>query len=150
MNSGWYKSPIGILKIVAEDEFIVEINFVDNIFEENMNDTILKCKKQLEEYFAGNRQCFNIKIKYNIGTEFQKLVWKELENIPYGKVVSYKYIAEKINNAKAVRAVGGANNKNPISIIVPCHRVVGSNGKLVGYAGGIDKKEFLLKLETMK
>ncbi len=91
-----------------------------------------------------------MKIKYNTGTEFQKLVWKELENIPYAKVVSYKDIAKKINNPKAVRAVGGANNKNPISIIVPCHRVVGSNGKLVGYGGGIDKKQFLLELENRK
>lgn len=81
------------------------------------------------------------------GTDFQKNVWKELLKIPYGKTVSYKYIADKIGNKKAFRAVGNANNKNKISIIIPCHRVIGSNGKLVGYANGIDMKKFLLELE---
>lgn len=81
------------------------------------------------------------------GTDFQKTVWKELLKIPYGKTVSYKYIADKIGNKKAFRAVGNANNKNKISIIIPCHRVIGSNGKLVGYANGIDMKKFLLELE---
>lgn len=81
------------------------------------------------------------------GTDFQKNVWKEFLKIPYGKTVSYKYIADKIGNKKAFRAVGNANNKNKISIIIPCHRVIGSNGKLVGYANGIDMKKFLLELE---
>lgn len=81
------------------------------------------------------------------GTDFQKTVWKELLKIPYGKTVSYKYIADKIGNKKAFRAVGNANNKNKISIIIPCHRVIGSNGKLVGYANGIDMKKLLLELE---
>lgn len=81
------------------------------------------------------------------GTDFQKNVWKELLKIPYGKTVSYKYIADKIGNKKAFRAVGNANNKNKISIIIPCHRVIGSNGKLVGYANGIDMKKLLLELE---
>ena len=149
MNSeGWYDSPIGILKITADKDSIIGVEFIDNVFEESLNPIIERCKVELEEYFEGKREKFEVKIKYIKGTDFQKQVWNELKNIPYGEAVSYKYIAEKINNPKAVRAVGGANNKNPITIIVPCHRVIGANGKLVGYAEGIDKKEFLLNLEN--
>ena len=149
MNSeGWYNSPIGILKIVADEDSIIGVEFAESIFEENSNPIIERCKIELKEYFEGKRKNFEVNIKYIGGTEFQKQVWNELKNIPYGKVVSYKYIAEKIKNPKAVRAVGGANNKNPITIIVPCHRVIGANGKLVGYAEGVDKKEFLLNLEN--
>ena len=111
------------------------------------NEAVIQCKNQLQEYFEGKRKEFDLNIKFIKGTEFQISVWKALSNISYGEKITYKSIAEKINNPKAVRAVGGANNKNPIAIIIPCHRVVGSNGKMVGYAGGIDKKEYLLKLE---
>lgn len=102
---------------------------------------------QLNGYFAGERRQFDTPVTFVGGTPFQRKVWQELLNIPYGEVRSYKDIARAIGMPKAVRAVGGANNKNPISIIVPCHRVVGSNGALVGYGGGLDKKEYLLKLE---
>lgn len=101
---------------------------------------------QLDEYFQGKRTIFSLPFKL-IGTPFQLAVWKELQNIPYGQTTSYKEIAQKINKPKACRAVGMANNKNPLPIIIPCHRVIGSNGKLIGYAGGLNLKNYLLELE---
>lgn len=101
---------------------------------------------QLDEYFQGKRTIFSLPFKLT-GTPFQLAVWKELQNIPYGKTTSYKEIAQKINKPKAYRAVGMANNKNPLPIIIPCHRVIGSNGKLIGYAGGLKLKNYLLELE---
>jgi methylated-DNA-[protein]-cysteine S-methyltransferase len=107
---------------------------------------LLETIKQVEEYLCGERRKFSIPLDLQ-GTEFQKRVWQELLRIPYGKTRSYKEIAELIQNEKAVRAVGTANGRNPISLIVPCHRVIGSNGTLTGYAGGLNIKEKLLKLE---
>lgn len=101
---------------------------------------------QLDEYFQGKRTTFSLPFKLT-GTPFQLAVWKELQNILYGKTTSYKEIAQKINKPKAYRAVGMANNKNPLPIIIPCHRVIGSNGKLIGYAGGLNLKNYLLELE---
>lgn len=101
---------------------------------------------QLDEYFQGKRTVFSLPFKLT-GTPFQLAVWKELQNIPYGKTISYKEIAQKINKPKAYRAVGMANNKNPLPIIIPCHRVIGSNRKLIGYAGGLKLKNYLLELE---
>lgn len=101
---------------------------------------------QLDEYFQGRRKSFNVPLQFK-GTEFQIKVWQELANIPYGDTCSYKDIAERINRPKAYRAVGMANNKNPFPIILPCHRVIGSQGQLTGYAGGLDIKNFLLQLE---
>lgn len=101
---------------------------------------------QLDEYFQGKRTIFSLPFKLT-GTPFQLAVWKELQNIPYGKTTNYKEIAQKINKPKAYRAVGMANNKNPLPIIIPCHRVIGSNGKLIGYAGGLKLKNYLLELE---
>ncbi len=101
---------------------------------------------QLDEYFQGKRTTFSLPFKLT-GTPFQLAVWKELQNIPYGQTTSYKEIAQKINKPKAYRAVGVANNKNPLPIIIPCHRVIGSNGKLIGYAGGLKLKNYLLELE---
>ena len=101
---------------------------------------------QLDEYFQGKRTTFSLPFKLT-GTPFQLAVWKELQNIPYGQTTSYKEIAQKINKPKACRAVGMANNKNPLPIIIPCHRVIGSNGKLIGYAGGLKLKNYLLELE---
>jgi methylated-DNA-[protein]-cysteine S-methyltransferase len=101
---------------------------------------------QLDEYFSGQRKIFNIPLSAN-GTEFQIKVWQALTTIPYGQTWSYQDLANAINNPKAVRAVGLANGKNPISIIVPCHRVIGKNGKLTGYAGGVERKAQLLELE---
>lgn len=150
-NYGYYKSPIGILKIVEADNYIMEIVFVkddtqstdsDNNYSQTIRDTIL----QLDEYFEGKRISFSLKLNPQ-GTCFQKKVWQELRRIDYGKTVSYKEIALKIGNEKATRAVGGANNKNPIAIIIPCHRVIGANGNMVGYSAGLDKKQYLLNLE---
>lgn len=101
---------------------------------------------QLDEYFQGKRTTFSLPFKLT-GTPFQLAVWKELQNIPYGQTTSYKEIAQKINKPKAYRAVGMANNKNPLPIIIPCHRVIGSNGKLIGHAGGLKLKNYLLELE---
>lgn len=118
----------------------------DEIYLKKNTETIENVFLQLEEYFEGKRQEFDIKILMR-GTEFQKKVWNALMEIPYGKAVSYKYIAEKIGNPNASRAVGNANNKNRIMILIPCHRVIGKDGKLVGYAGGLDKKKKLLEIE---
>lgn len=117
--------------------------------EDNPNKMTKLCKKQLEEYYSGNRMIFELPMNLK-GTEFQQKVWKELCKIPYGKTITYKEIARNIGNEKAVRAVGTAIGKNPIAIVIPCHRVIGSNGSLTGYAYGIDKKEQLLNLEKRK
>lgn len=110
-------------------------------------DVIIECINQLSQYFQGERKEFDIPLSLN-GTNFQKTVWAELEKIPYGETRSYGEIARLINNPKAFRAVGMANNKNPIQIIIPCHRVIGSDGKMTGYAAGLDIKQKLLKLEN--
>lgn len=110
------------------------------------NGILLQCKSELEEYFAGKRQAFNVPISFN-GTDFQNAVWQKLLEIPYGQVMSYSELAAAIGRPKAARAVGSACNKNPIAVIVPCHRVVGKSGSLTGYAGGIGIKEKLLELE---
>lgn len=103
---------------------------------------------QLDEYFQGKRTTFSLPFKLT-GTPFQLAVWKELQNIPYGQTTSYKEIAQKINKPKACRAVGMANNKNPLPIIIPCHRVIGSNGKLIGYAGGLKIKKLSLRIRKI-
>lgn len=145
----YYNSPIGILKIVASNGSLNEISFAQAIQKNSANPSkiILTCKEQLDLYFKGKLEDFEIPISFDRGTPFQQKVWQELCNVPYGKTVSYKDIATNIGNPKAVRAIGGANNKNPIVIVIPCHRIIGANGKLVGYGGGLDKKEFLLNLE---
>lgn len=156
MYFSYYDSPLGKIKIEEKDNYIVGISFVsdndiisEEINTERENSIITRCKIQLDEYFNGYRRDFDLEIKFLKGTDFQKSVWSELRKIPYGKTISYKELAERIGNPKACRAVGGANNKNPIGIIVPCHRVIGANGKMIGYAEGVDKKEFLLKLEKI-
>lgn len=149
INYFCYDTEIGRIKISEKDEKIIGFVFSDYKKEDEIEketDAIRKTYLQLKEYLSGKRKNFNIEIEM-IGTEFQKKVWKELLNIPYGETRSYKDIAIAIGNGKACRAVGNANNKNPIAIIVPCHRVVGSNGSMTGYAGGIDIKEKLLKIE---
>lgn len=146
---------IGELAICEENGKIVLVNVVKTKedIEEMAKNSIQKetsliknTKQQLDEYFAGKRKKFDIPIKLE-GTDFQIKVWKELLKIPYGETCSYLDIAKRIGNPKASRAVGMANNKNKIIIIVPCHRVIGSNKKLVGYACGLDVKEKLLELE---
>ncbi|EQK43070.1 methylated-DNA-[]-cysteine S-methyltransferase family protein [[Clostridium] bifermentans ATCC 638] len=145
---GYYKSPIGNLRIVVDESSLVALDFNED--EKKQSDEhryINEVKKQLDEYFKGTRELFDLNIKMN-GTDFQNKVWNELTKIPYGETISYKELATRIGNDKACRAVGNANNKNKISIVIPCHRVVGSNKKLVGYAGGLEKKEWLINHEN--
>ncbi len=140
---------IGTIYLIEEKEQIIEIKINEKV-QENIikkNTPLLKeSKKQIEEYLEGKRKAFTVPLNPK-GTEFMKKVWTNLKNIPYGEVRSYQQIAKEIGKPKAARAVGMANHKNPIPIMIPCHRVIGSNGKLVGYALGIDKKSFLLELE---
>ena len=139
---------IGVLTIVEDEGYIVNIIFgralPEGVFFET--ETLIMAKAQLSEYFEGERMSFTLPVML-YGTDFQKKVWRALVDVPYGKRATYKDIAEKIGSPKAFRAVGMANNKNPVPIIVPCHRIVGSDGSLTGYAGGIDMKRFLLTLE---
>ena len=140
-------SPIGTLGLCARDGFLVRIVFGGTAATDHVGDVLLLAKGQLEEYFAGTRREFSVPLDME-GTDFQKKVWRALMDIPYGEVRSYSDIAEKVGSPKAARAVGMANHVNPIPIIVPCHRVIGKNGKHVGYAGGLDMKAWLLEMET--
>ena len=142
-------SKIGYLHLTANENTLLSISFIDNNIDikENTNSIIEETITQLNEYFEGKRKEFTIELSLK-GTDFQKQVWNELLNIAYGQTASYSDIAIAVGNPKAVRAIGNANNKNPIPIIIPCHRVIGKSGKLVGYAGGLDIKVALLKLET--
>ena len=143
----YYESPIGILEIRTTEEELISILYVDEKRENTETPKILKeVIKQLQEYFNGERKKFDIKFKLK-GTKFQEKVWNALTDIPYGETVSYKYIATKIGNEKAVRAVGNTNGRNIINIVVPCHRVIGTNKSLTGYGGGLDKKSWLLQHE---
>lgn len=145
-----YKTIIGNIEIAEETGYIIGVNFnTESNIEDKETELIKETYKQIKEYLEGKRKIFDIPIKMK-GTEFQKKVWKELTKIPYGETRSYKQIAEGIGKPKASRAVGMANHNNPIAIIVPCHRVIGTNNKLVGYAGGLDIKEKLLRIEKSK
>ena len=142
-----YNSIIGDIFISADENFLLSVQFVNHNFIENQENKIIRQTiKQFDEYFRGKRKKFELPLNPK-GTEFQKKVWLQLMKIPYGKSATYKDIATLIGDSNASRAVGNANNKNPIAIIIPCHRVIGSNNKLTGYAGGLDKKEKLLNLE---
>ena len=148
----WYhEMPIGKIAIAEENGAISHILFDGDMslddYEKKETKTIQKVVRQLEAYFAGELKVFDVPLALN-GTPFQKAAWEALMEIPYGQTCSYKDIAIKIGNPKAVRAVGMANNKNKIPIIIPCHRVIGTNGKLVGYAGGLEIKQQLLDLEA--
>ena len=142
------KSDIGILEISATEKGIAGVNFVERPQQKvKPNKHTEQCKCQLSEYLNNQRQIFNLSFDQQ-GTEFQHQVWQALLTIPFGQIASYSDIANQINNPKAVRAVGAANGKNPISIIVPCHRVIGANGTLTGYASGLERKQWLLQHES--
>ena len=150
------KTPVGNLKLVASNNGLAAILWEnDNLkrflfakLEENKTHLILlKCEKQLREYFARKRKSFDIDLDF-VGSDFQKKVWQVLLTIPFGETRSYTQIATQIGNPKASRAVGAAIGKNPIAIIAPCHRVIGSSGKLTGFSGGLEVKAFLLELEN--
>ena len=148
MNYFYKKTKIGYITVFENENKIIGLKF--NKIKDNSNfilsSLIEKTFIELNEYFEGKRKKFDIPIKPN-GTDFQKKVWMELTKIPYGTYTTYKNIADKIGNKNASRAVGSANNKNPILIIIPCHRVIGSNNKLRGYSQGINYQEKLLKIE---
>jgi methylated-DNA-[protein]-cysteine S-methyltransferase len=149
------KSPVGELKLVASDEGLAAILWENDnprrvrltpVSEDKNNPVLLEAERQLKDYFSGKRKSFSVKLDFK-GTEFQKKVWAALLTIPFGETRSYGQIAKQIQNPKAVRAVGAANGKNPIPIIAPCHRVIGSTGKLTGFGGGLEAKARLLALE---
>lgn len=158
-HSYFYKtmaSPVGLLTLVANDHGLAAVLWENDdpkrvrlspLHEDTKHPVLLEAERQLKDYFAGKREKFELKLDFT-GTDFQKKVWEALLTIPFGETRSYAQIAEQIGNPNAVRAVGAANGKNPISIIAPCHRVIGSNGKLTGFAGGMEAKSFLLKLES--
>lgn len=151
MNYQYLNSPVGRLRLVSDGASLIAIEFENqqnSIKEgaERVDAVLTACRDQLKEYFAGTRRRFDIPLAPS-GTAFQKSVWQALSGIPYGQLRSYRDIAEILNKSRAVRAVGAANGRNRLPIVVPCHRVIGSDGSLTGFAGGLDAKRALLKLE---
>lgn len=150
------QSPVGELKLVAKDRSLVAILWendkpdrvkLGSLTQGNTAPVLLETERQLKEYFAGKRKHFELELVFT-GTEFQKKVWNALLTIPFGETRSYQQLAIQLGNPKASRAVGAANGKNPLSIIAPCHRVIGTSGALTGFAGGIEAKAYLLELES--
>lgn len=151
-HSTYYHSPVGLLKISGTEDYISEVSFHDRTQKAEGNKKhippmLINCVEQLIQYFNGQRRVFELPLNQP-GTAFQQGVWNELIAIPYGKTISYMELAIKTGDTKATRAVANANGKNNIAIIVPCHRVIGSNKDLVGYAGGLWRKKWLLELEA--
>lgn len=151
------KSPVGELKLVASEKGLAAILWeneslkrvpLNYLKEDKNNPILLETEKQLNDYFSGTLKHFSLQLDVT-GTPFQQKVWNALSTIPFGETRSYAQIAGQIGNPKAVRAVGAANGKNPVSIVVPCHRVIGSNGTLTGFAGGLEIKAFLLGIESV-
>ena len=147
----YYESPTGLIRIGGTENLISEVTFIDQKSqikhgEPGISDIMHHCTEQLIEYFQGKRREFNLPI-YQEGTEFQQAVWGKLLQVPFGKTESYSDLSKKMGDAKAVRAVAGANAKNKIMIIVPCHRIIGTDKSLTGYAGGLMRKKWLLQHE---
>lgn len=147
-QTAYYQSPVGLIEIKVVDDFIACILFVE---EQKSNVTshplLEKAVEQLQQYFKGERTAFDLPLRQN-GTDFQQRVWNELLNIRFGKTMSYLQLSKKVGDVKAIRAVGTTNGKNMIAIVVPCHRVIGSDGSLTGYAGGLWRKKWLLDHES--
>ena len=149
----YYKTPIGVAKILGNENGIQSISVLnddsisDELLQQKIPICLQNCVTQLEEYFAGKRTEFDLKLNPK-GTEFQKKVWRELLNIPFNKTRTYLQQSKALGDVKAIRAVASANGKNPIWIVIPCHRVIGSDGSLTGYAGGIWRKKWLLAHEN--
>lgn len=150
-----FDTAMGTMLAVATNDAITDLHIVSGKYVPKISDewvdspklpVFLQLRQELTEYFAGTRKAFSVKLAPE-GTEFQRAAWKALTKIPFGETRSYGEQAAAIGKPKAMRAIGAANGRNPIAIVVPCHRVIGANGTLTGYAGGLDKKEFLLKLE---
>ena len=148
METAYLKTPIGVLEIKGDESGLASVHFLETEVEDTSIDLeYLKTTiSQLQEYFEGTRTVFQLKLNPQ-GTDFQKRVWGKLEEIPCAKTVSYQEIANRLGDPKVIRAAASANGKNPISIIIPCHRVIGSDGSLTGYAGGLHRKKWLLAHE---
>jgi len=148
-QTAYYKTPIGIAKIIGDENGICAVTVLDETIEiiEESPSCLKDCVQQLDEYFKGNKTTFNLKLNPK-GTDFQQKVWNELLQVPYGKTRTYLEQTKKLGDVKAIRAVASANGKNPLWIIIPCHRIIGSNGSLTGYAGGIWRKKWLLEHEN--
>lgn len=148
-QTAYYKTPIGIAKIIGDENGICAVTVLDETIEiiEETPSCLKDCVQQLDEYFKGNRTTFNLKLNPK-GTDFQQKVWNELLQVPYGKTRTYLEQTKRLGDVKAIRAVASANGKNPLWIIIPCHRIIGSNGSLTGYAGGIWRKKWLLEHEN--
>lgn len=148
MQTAYYSSPIGVIKIEGDEAGIHSLEFLEEeTLPAPLSPSLQECVQQLQEYFHGDRQTFTVSCRPS-GTDFQQRVWQELTKIPYGRTATYLDIAKALGDPKAIRAVGAANGRNPVPILIPCHRVIGSNGSLIGYGGGLWRKEFLLKHEN--
>lgn len=148
METAFIQSPLGITKIVGNENGISEISVLsEGSVSKKIPKQLKECASQLQEYFNGQRNHFDFKLNPQ-GTDFQQKVWQELLNIPFGKTMSYLDLSKKLGDVKAIRAVASANGKNPLWIVVPCHRVIGTDGSLTGYAGGLWRKKWLLEHES--
>jgi methylated-DNA-[protein]-cysteine S-methyltransferase len=156
ISSTYYKSPLGLLRVGGTDTYISQVSFIDHLDESEyqhagqngpVTPLVIQCIEQLIQYFQGQRRVFDFPV-YQEGTEFQQRVWNELTAIPFGKTISYLDLSRRLGDTKAIRAAAAANGKNNIAIVVPCHRVIGSKRDLVGYAGGLWRKKWLLDHET--
>jgi len=149
MQTAYIKSPLGTTEIIGDENGISSISVLDSEKEitTEIPDVIKEAVAELQDYFAGNRNDFTFKLNPK-GTDFQQKVWQELLNIPFGKTMSYLELSKKLGDVKAIRAVASANGKNPLWIVVPCHRVIGTDGSLTGYAGGLWRKKWLLEHEN--
>jgi len=148
METAFIESPLGITKIIGDENGISAISILsEGDVSKRIPKQLQECVSQLLEYFEGKRNHFNFKLNLQ-GTEFQQKVWQELLNIPYGKSISYLDLSKKLGDVKAIRAVASANGRNPLWIVIPCHRVIGSDGSLKGYAGGLWRKKWLLEHES--
>lgn len=149
MEAVLIQTPVGILELKGDEEGLSSVLFKDEealVISENIPKVLKDTVLQLQDYFEGKRKEFSLKLSPE-GTDFQKRVWKQLQEIPYGKTVNYQQMANQLGDPKVIRAAASANGKNPISIIIPCHRVIGSDGSLTGYAGGLHRKKWLLEHE---
>ena len=145
-QTAYYQSPVGVLEITGGEQGIASIYFVDSAKHNAIPSVTRECIQQLDEYFSGRRREFSLQLDLQ-GTSFQRRVWEALCTIPFGTTTSYGAIAAALGDIRKVRAVGMANARNPVSIIVPCHRVIGADGTLVGYGGGLHRKQWLLEFE---
>lgn len=149
MSECYINSPLGVTKIIGDEDGVASVSVLNTnaSITDIIPDELQDCVYQLQEYFEGERNHFSLKLNPQ-GTDFQQRVWKELSNIPYGKTISYLDLAKRLGDPKVIRAAASANGKNPLWIIVPCHRVIGTDGSLTGYAGGLHRKQWLLEHES--